>query len=254
MDAEADRTARAAFESGVAYLNEGDLEGAGRLFSEAARLGHSEAMYQLGLTLRRLGEKEGENFSAEAGYWWRKASELGHVKAMFNLGLLLAREEKDKTGARNLWLKAATAGMPEAMYNLGVLEKEAGSFGRAREWWKLAAGKGDPASMEALAELNRKEGRAEEREKWLLQAAQHGAVEAMVLVAIMLKSRGEIEKASALWAEVSRVEPVIPLILREAYESGSWFPLGLSVQEWRWAGPRIIGDRVPGRPQSRYLA
>jgi hypothetical protein len=96
------------FGKAVSAVGKGEAAGC---LEKAARLGHVEAMYRLGL-LHGGGEDVPVDAGAAAA-WYRKAAELGHAGAMFNLAAACRRGEGvpvDGMAAVGWYRKAAELG------------------------------------------------------------------------------------------------------------------------------------------------
>ncbi|MFN2367941.1 MAG: hypothetical protein ABR605_03175 [Desulfurivibrionaceae bacterium] len=132
---------------GTADVNQ-DVVAAGRWFTEAARLGHSDAQYNLGKIhatgtgVKRSGE--------EAAFWWSKAAAQGQVDALYQLGISYLEgkgvKQDDREAAR-LLKQAAAKGNSAAKYRLALLYYTGRGVGRdysrAVKLWQEAAEAGD---------------------------------------------------------------------------------------------------------------
>ena len=115
-------------------------------FLQAARMGHTEAQYEVA---KCYWFGQGTARSAEqAVYWWQKAAEKGHVKSMHNLGVAAGRGEQAVFWFR----KAADRGNVKSMYELG-LRAMVNSIPTAESvrWWTQAASLGSAAAQRDLA-------------------------------------------------------------------------------------------------------
>jgi TPR repeat protein len=154
-------------------------------YVKSAELGHTEAMYILGLH-HDLGSVGAFKDSRRAAYWWRKAAELGHTGAMAELGTCyaLGRGVPRDYGAYVEWhRKAADLGDTSAMHKLGqsyltglwVKTDEKQALG----WYRKAADLGDDAAMRILATEFYWNGRGTEQDRqqalvWLMKSARLG--------------------------------------------------------------------------------
>ncbi|MGF0316754.1 hypothetical protein [Nocardia fluminea] len=68
----------------------GLLTTTGTLLRRAAGLGHTDAMFNLGVVLKDQGEPD------NAEIWWQRAADLGDADAMNNLGVLLAERDESQ--------------------------------------------------------------------------------------------------------------------------------------------------------------
>jgi hypothetical protein len=139
-------------------LRGGKPKEAVKLFQQAADLGESRAMQDLGEMLMEgtVVDKNDE----EAARWFRKAAEKGNTSAMLFLGGMYRLgngvEQSDQDAAA--WFrKAADAGNPAAMYNLGTLYEEGRGvprdLRRAKKLYQDAATLGDQEAQKRLDEL-----------------------------------------------------------------------------------------------------
>jgi len=105
-----------------------------------AEAGHTDAQYRLGQLASGLDPPQ----LAEARTWWTRAAKGGHADAQYNLGLLLATrlDPPEVAEARTWWSRAAEAGSIDAQINLGVLlasQLDPPDLVEARTWWTRAA-------------------------------------------------------------------------------------------------------------------
>jgi len=107
---------------------------------EKARLGHPEAMYDLGKRLRKSGRPD------EAEHWLRRAAEAGHPGAWFNLARLLQESERPDEAKR--WLeRAADAGNSDALFHLAELKQQRGRTEEADRLLRRAAEAGHSGAI-----------------------------------------------------------------------------------------------------------
>lgn len=150
---------------GEAYLGLGIVEAAAgrheeavRLYRQAAALGNSNAMLNLGFTLGsgRVGPKD----QVEEVRWYRRSAALGNPEAMFNLGIMFERGKgvaPDGPTAVEWYRRAAEGGSREALNGLAeiymtgrVVPKDPKT---ARSWYRKAAEAEHPRAMYNLALL-----------------------------------------------------------------------------------------------------
>ena len=85
-----------------------------------------------------------------------RAAKLGHTESYYGIGLAYDignGVERDETKAKNYYELAAMGGHVNARYNLGALEKNAGNMDRALKHWMIAAGCGDNDSLENIKQM-----------------------------------------------------------------------------------------------------
>ena len=138
--------------------NEGNLQAALALYTQAAKLGESRAMEALGEIF--LDGKGVPQSPAEAAKWFRRAADAGSLTAMLSLGYLyqIGSGMPQSYRSAQYWFgKAADLGSPPAMFNLGVMnEKGWGapiSLDKAREFYRKAAALGNEEARKRLAQL-----------------------------------------------------------------------------------------------------
>ena len=154
----------------------------------AAKLGHIEAQYHLGISYAD-GEGLAQNFS-KATEWHRHAAKQGHSGAQYEMGLSYYRGEgaqKDFVEAANWFHKSAEQGYAPAQVNLGGMyydgEGRALDYVKAAMWWRRAAEQGQSPAQFNLGMLYAK-GRGVSQNmdaaiKWYMRAAEQGNVGAL---------------------------------------------------------------------------
>jgi len=150
--------ARQLYSTAGEKLHAGKSKEAVKLFQQAADLGESRAMQELGEMLME-GSVVDKN-DEEAARWFRKAADKGNTSAMLFLGGMYRLgngvEQSDQDAAA--WFrKAADTGNPAAMYNLGTLYEEGSGvprdLRRAKKLYQDAATLGDQEAQKRLDEL-----------------------------------------------------------------------------------------------------
>ncbi len=137
--------------------DDGDYQGADRIWRQLATEGDLESMFALGALLYQGPGDYPVNY-IESSEWYRKAADLGHADAQYNLGNAYQKGLgvwQDDRQAALWWRKAAEMGLPKAAYNLGIQYV----YGRGVEqdhdqaliWFRKAAAKGHPGAREVLA-------------------------------------------------------------------------------------------------------
>lgn len=129
----------------------------------AAKSGHPEAEYNLGLVYYRGVHEggDGSDFSkrdyATAQKWLEKAAEHGHGGAMYALAGMARTGEgqpKNLEKAAQWYRRASEIGHPEAQYQLaGMYLNGAGvkaDQAEAKKWMKKAADVGHPGAIQAM--------------------------------------------------------------------------------------------------------
>jgi uncharacterized protein len=147
--------AQAAFDSGQEALARGDQTVALKHFREAAREGHAEAAYNLGLLYTGAGDIP-EN-KPEALKWMRMGAEKGYGPAQDSLGMwhLVGKLAPLNPAEAARWFrKAADQGSPSSMYFLGCMYARGQGVAKnpdwALTWLKHAAAKRFPVPAEYL--------------------------------------------------------------------------------------------------------
>ena len=115
-------TADAHFEAGLAAYQANDLPLAFQEFLAAAKKGHADSQYNMGIMYEQ-GIGVGKD-DAEALAWYSKSAEQGNSEAQFNLGVLYenGRGTKIDFAKANEWYrKASVQGDAMAIGNLGML-------------------------------------------------------------------------------------------------------------------------------------
>lgn len=151
---------RAAFALGLMHAR-GDINGrpdfqkTRELWEIAAKDGHPEAEYNLGLLYQRgaLGKRD----IPAAAACWKRAAAAGHGGAMHMLGAMYrAGDGVPRDYAESLrWFNAAAKlGHPDAQYQLAVMYLNGTGVPRdnvrAREWMEEAASVGHPGAIQGL--------------------------------------------------------------------------------------------------------
>ena len=163
---DADTVADAHFQlASLLDLGEGGVEldeaRAYRLYTLAAKAGHEDAMFNLGVCYLH-----GEGVEAqpdEAVKWWRRAADNGHDDAMYNVGICYDNGTgviADKIEALKWYKQAARKGENmEALFAIGLCYEEgSGVSANAKEaahWFGKATALGHAEAADRLAELKR---------------------------------------------------------------------------------------------------
>lgn len=184
-DPVAEAAAASAIYSKAVALDAGDassgaLQSAAQLYSEAAGLGSSDAMYRLG---RAYDKGRGVSRDVvQAARWFALASTANHPTAMASLGTMNEYGEgvpRNLVEALRLYRLSADAGDPSGLANLAFLYSQGKGVARkvaeARHLYRRAADLGHTraAFNLALMSLNGEGGRADTAEgiRWLEIAA-----------------------------------------------------------------------------------
>jgi len=147
------RQADEAYEKGLASVKMNEVPTAVGHFSDAARLGHSDAQYLLGLH-KYAGNGCKQNIK-DAVEIWEKAADQEHVGALYELGMYYRNSgKKDYKKSLRYLREAAEKGHRDAMYWVAIsLEHGEGDrryLPEANFWFKAAADKGDERAKAAL--------------------------------------------------------------------------------------------------------
>jgi TPR repeat protein len=147
------------FDEGRAKRQEGHLEDAASLFDQAAQLGNTSAMVDLGECYSSGdGVPQDENKALE---WFKRAAEAGNTAGMVSLGgmylLGVAGSDPDYVEAARWFTKAADRDNPAALYNLaGMYERGHGvakSLLKAAELYERSAKLGNGEAQKSLKRL-----------------------------------------------------------------------------------------------------
>ena len=150
--------ARELYITATEKLRAGKSKEAVDLFRQAADLGESRAMQDLGEIFMEgaVVDKNDE----EAAKWFRKGADKGNTSAMLYLGGMYRLGngvEQSDTDAAAWFRKAADAGNSAAMYNLGTLYEDGTGVprdvGLAKQLYEKAAKLGDQEAQKRLKEL-----------------------------------------------------------------------------------------------------
>jgi serine/threonine protein kinase len=139
-------------------LRGGKTQAAVALFRQAADLGDTRAMQDLGEIFME-GNVVDKN-EKEAEKWFRKGADKGNTSSMLSLGGMFELgngvEQSDKQAA-DWYRRAADAGNPAAMFNLGRFYEEgtgvARDVAKAKELYQKAAALGDQEAQKRLNQL-----------------------------------------------------------------------------------------------------
>ncbi|WP_244252639.1 tetratricopeptide repeat protein [Micromonospora antibiotica] len=190
----------AMFNLGVLLAQLGDRqEEAEQWYRRAADAGHTRAMSNLGVLLEQRGDRQ-----EEAEQWYRRAADTGDTGdtgAMFNLGVLLAQRGDRQEEAEQWFRRAADTGDTRAMFNLGVLLAQLGDRQEeAEQWFRRAADTGDTGAMSNLGVLLEQRGdRQEEAEQWFRRGADTGDTGAMFNLGVLLAQLGDRQEEAEQW-------------------------------------------------------
>jgi TPR repeat protein len=173
--------------------NEKNDQAARWWWAQAARRGHNDAAFQIGLSLRDSGQTKG------AVTWWRDAGARGHLHAAYLLARLLEKESED-TEAREWYEAAAAGGHLDAMCRLAEISdaESKAAIQAAKKWLELAA---DHGHYVAAHELGRRLMAEDQRSlaiEWWRRAAR-GLAHEIVQEAEQLWSDGHPDEAEPLF-------------------------------------------------------
>ena len=109
------------------------------------------------VAMRFMGKKRYKEGDYDTGLQYlTKAAKLGNTEAHYNLSVMykgVKGVEKDERKQFYHLEQAAIAGHPTARYNLGIEEGRKGNFDRARKHFIIAANLGHHDSLQGLKEL-----------------------------------------------------------------------------------------------------
>ena len=146
------------YSTAVENLRTGKAQAAVALFRQAADLGDTRAMQDLGEIFME-GNVVDKN-EKEAEKWFRKGADQGNTSAMLSLGGMYELgngvEQSDKQAA-DWYRRAAGAGNPAAMFNLGRFYEEGTGVSRdvakAKDLYLKSAALGDQEAKKRLDQL-----------------------------------------------------------------------------------------------------
>ncbi|HAA91641.1 MAG: hypothetical protein CMM48_12865 [Rhodospirillaceae bacterium] len=135
------------FAAGLQAHKAGDKVAAALYWEKAAKAGHSEAQFAIGVSYHQ-GNGVKKNF-AKALHWYRKAARQGNPKAANNLGNMYLKGlgvVRDRAEALIWYRKSARLGHPAGQFSLGRMYERgigvAGDRDEAIHWYRKAAAQG----------------------------------------------------------------------------------------------------------------
>lgn len=186
---------------------------------EEADAGDSDALYQLGVRLRKQAKADRSSETMEAAFdYLYKAAEAGHAKAQFTTGLMLFKGqgvEKDEAIGKYYLNKAAENGHLRSQHNVAMLYYE----GRMSEdgkrstlgaayWFKKAAEGGYAESQYRLGGMLLSGDGVIRNETWaaklLESAAEQGHTQAQEAVGLLYRGGVGVEqdaRSAAAWLQ-----------------------------------------------------
>jgi TPR repeat protein len=215
------------------------LDDKGRTFPylvKAAKQGHMNSMYNLGMILHNTNSTEAEAWyrkavnlgnvgamnnlgglleksnPAEAEKWYHEAAIRENVNGMYNLGVLLYKQNKLKE-AETWFHKAAIHGHVNAMYNMGVLSRQQNNLKEAEIWYRKASGLGYVSAMTNLGVLLKEQNKPEEAEAWYRKAANLGNMEAMYNMGVFLQGQNNLKEAKT-WFRKAALRGFVPSMVQ----------------------------------------
>ena len=151
-----------------------------QLLKEAAALGHSRSMFDVGYYY----EKDEENIEL-AKHWYENAIQGGESAAYTRLGHIY-KEEKNYQKAEKCYKKAADMGNEYGMYYLGrFYEYYQDDEKKAIPWYKKAAELDHVSSMTRMAYYYREHKKYNEAMLWAGKAAENDDTDAKILIGTM---------------------------------------------------------------------
>ena len=151
-----------------------------QLLKEAAALGHSRSMFDVGYYY----EKDEENIEL-AKHWYENAIQGGESAAYTRLGHIY-KEEKNYQKAEKCYKKAADMGNEYGMYYLGLFyEYYQDDEKKAIPWYKKAAELDHVSSMTRMAYYYREHKKYNEAMLWAEKAAENDDTDAKILIGSM---------------------------------------------------------------------
>jgi CHAT domain-containing protein/tetratricopeptide (TPR) repeat protein len=177
-------------QSATEHFGRGEVEGANRLWAEAAAAGSARAVHNLAVDLqeRRLLD--------EAEDRYRQAAAAGIAESANNLGELLWRSEDLEAAATHLD-RALSLGYDPAAATLGHLRRAQGDDRRAEPMLRRGTNVDATAALE-LAELLNDRGDVAEAMIWWRHAAEDGLVRGAQRFGQVLAQAGDYEQ-SEIW-------------------------------------------------------
>lgn len=176
---------------GAMFREEGRIPDAEHWFERSAALGDEYGMNGLGLIHAARGELQ------EAERLYRQAGDLGYGTAISNLGMLLS-EQGQTEEAERLYRQAVEMDNGWAMTNLGILLASRGEHKQAEDLYQRATMSGNPAGMYELGALLDAQGQTEAAVELFRQSADLGSPAGQAALGVHFAIQGQDEKAEQL--------------------------------------------------------
>lgn len=185
--------------AGIVAELSGQPSSAAILLERAAKLGDSDAMVNLAISLER------QDRIAEARAWQKKAAEAGNPRGLTGLGVKLLREGKIED-AEKLLHEAAKAGDGTAMTNIGKILIDRDETAEGIDWHRRAAEAGSPLGMTNYGLQLEFQGDTAAAEAWYVKAQNAGDASgaAHYQLAKLADKRGKDDEAKTLLREAVR--------------------------------------------------
>lgn len=176
-------------------FNASDTPGAVRLWQQAADLGSSRGLYNLGV----VAEGRGDTDEAKRLYGLACACEPPFPLAFHNLaGMAIADDELDL--AAELAETAAELGVAQGAFNRAQIALWADDMDTARHWWRRAVDLGDETAAYNLGMSAKIDGDETAAQEWFRIAAERGSADGMNDYAVGLRIAGDHDEAH-VWFE-----------------------------------------------------
>lgn len=176
------------------YLNQGNEDKAMELWFEAAPMGSSRAMRNIGVTFEGRGQLK------DAAEWYTRSVDAGDIEAWLNLGLIYYNDgEFDQ--AREVFEQGARHGNANCAFNRAVIARDVDyDASLTRSWFLTSAELGSADAMNIHAVTLNNEGLREEALQWYRRAADAGSPHAMENLGDLCRVEGDVAGARA-WLE-----------------------------------------------------
>lgn len=178
-----------------------DVNAALQWYKQAARNGHSQAQFKMGM-FYYYGELVNKN-PRKARYWFEKAAKQNIGEAKKLLALLDSQNRKRKISKKDILLAKASKGDKDAQYELGALYLNGAQEGIkpssevALKWFTAAAQKGHAEAQFQVGMINFNPESSENpmAEQWLTKAARNNHLEAQYFLGSLYDGNGRHDEA-----------------------------------------------------------
>lgn len=181
------------------FIKEKNFVEARKCLGIAAKQGHVEAQFNLGVLCKRQEDNE------EAEKWFLAVVNQPHIHTQFqalaqcNLGKLYEEKQKYKE-AEEYFQKAANNDNVEAQFKIGARFFEKKAIKKAKVWLEKAANHGHILAQYNLGVLYEEEKEHKKAKKWYYEAAKQGCAPAQFNLGLLYE-KGKKYKKAKVWYE-----------------------------------------------------